>query len=159
MPHAAVPWYNAFMSAFPYSPKRCAKRAPYTKKASRYSLRRACANVLLLLVAAAWPVHAQDDTHDVTWGVNPGDNRQVNEAFKRTGVPREQFKVTKWGKNAHGKSLPVEWRAKDGAVVNLDLGHKMDGPGVPHVGYQTPGKRSAGAVRGHILLDDVPANR
>ena len=102
----------------------------------------------------------QPGPHDLDWrGSGKNVNDAVNEAFKRTGVPREQFKVTKWGKNAHGKSLPVEWRAKDGAVVNLDLGHKMDGPGVPHVGYQTPGKRSAGAVRGHILLDDVPANR
>ena len=30
----------------------------------------------------------------------------------------------------------------------------------PHVGWQTGGKRGAGgAVRGHILLDDVPFNR
>ncbi|WP_376793862.1 polymorphic toxin type 47 domain-containing protein [Thermogemmatispora sp.] len=42
------------------------------------------------------------------------------------------------------------------------MGHKLDGhgPADPHVGYQTPGKRSAGgALRGHIPLDEVPVNR
>jgi putative RNase toxin 47 of polymorphic toxin system len=78
------------------------------------------------------------------------------EAFRRTGVPREQFEVTKWAKSAEGKSLPVEWRAPGGAEVNIDTGHSRYGPGVPHVGYQTPGK---GGSVGHILLDLVRANR
>ncbi|MBA4496330.1 polymorphic toxin type 47 domain-containing protein [Paenactinomyces guangxiensis] len=84
----------------------------------------------------------------------------LDEAFKRTGVPREDFIVTKWGKDANGKSFPVEWRAKNGAEVNIDTGHTKNGPDVPHVGYQTGGKRgSGGAVRGHILVDSVPVNR
>ncbi|GCD83038.1 hypothetical protein PTHTG4_21010 [Parageobacillus thermoglucosidasius] len=51
----------------------------------------------------------------------------LNEAFIRTGVPRTEFTVTKWGRDANGKSFPVEWRAKNG-------------PDVPHIGYQTGGK-------------------
>lgn len=42
----------------------------------------------------------------------------------------------------------------------MDWPHSKDGPDVPHVGWQTGGKRGAGgAQRGHILLDDVPCNR
>ncbi|MEK4381932.1 polymorphic toxin type 47 domain-containing protein [Aeribacillus sp. FSL K6-2848] len=84
----------------------------------------------------------------------------LNEAFIRTGVPRTEFTVTKWGRDANGKSFPVEWRAKNGAEVNIDIGHTKNGPDVPHIGYQTGGKRGGGgAIRGHILVDDVPANR
>jgi uncharacterized protein YukE len=84
----------------------------------------------------------------------------LNEAFIRTGVPRTEFTVTKWGKDANGKSFPVEWRAKNGAEVNIDIGHTKNGPDVPHIGYQTGGKRGGGgAIRGHILVDDVPVNR
>jgi RHS repeat-associated protein len=97
---------------------------------------------------------------DLDWrGSGRGVGEALNEAFTRTGVPRHQFRVTRWGKNAEGKSFPVEWRAKGGAEVNIDIGHASDGPSAPHVGFQTPGKRSAGAVRGHILLDHVPVNR
>ena len=84
----------------------------------------------------------------------------IDEAFNKTGVPKENFEVTKWGIDKNGKTFPVEWRAEGGAEVNIDVGHKLDGPADPHVGYQTAGKRSAGgAVRGHILLDEVPYNR
>lgn len=78
------------------------------------------------------------------------------EAFNRTGVTSDQFEVTRWAKDAQGKSFPVEWRAAKGGEVSIDLGHSRKGPGVPHVGYQTPGKQR---IRGHILLDDVNANR
>ncbi|GAE91031.1 hypothetical protein JCM21531_4704 [Acetivibrio straminisolvens JCM 21531] len=84
----------------------------------------------------------------------------MEEAFKRTGVPKEKFEVTEWAKDVNGKSFPVEWRAKNGAEVNIDIGHTTHGPDVPHIGYQTGGKRnSGGAIRGHILVDDVPINR
>ena len=66
------------------------------------------------------------------------------------------------GKNKNGKSFSVEWRADNGAEVNIDLGHFLhgDAPTVPHVGWQTGGKRAnGGAVRGHIFVDDVPYNR
>jgi hypothetical protein len=84
----------------------------------------------------------------------------VDEAFRRTGEPRESFRVTQWGKDANGKSFPTEWRSPSGAEVSVDMAHLKNGPNVPHVGWQTAGKRSAGGkVVGHILLDDVPVNR
>lgn len=84
----------------------------------------------------------------------------LEEAFKRTGKDKSDFEVTKWGKNADGKSFPVEWRTKNNAEVNIDIGHTKKGPDVPHIGYQTEGKRKlGGAVRGHIFVDDVPFNR
>jgi RHS repeat-associated protein len=94
---------------------------------------------------------------DLDWrGTSKGLREAVKEAFRRTGVPKDRFQVWQWGKDAHGKSFPVEWRAKGGAEVSIDVGHTRNGPGVPHVGYQTPGK---GNIVGHILLDDVPVNR
>ena len=86
----------------------------------------------------------------------------VDLAFEKTGVPREEFEVTKWGKDKEGKSFPVEWRANNGAEVNIDTGHSLNSqaPTSPHVGWQTGGKRgTGGAVRGHIFIDDVPYNR
>ncbi|HYV44077.1 MAG TPA: polymorphic toxin type 47 domain-containing protein [Myxococcaceae bacterium] len=98
-----------------------------------------------------------DPAKDLDWR---GTGRTVEdglaEAFRRTGIPREEFEVTKWARTAEGKSFPVEWRAPGGAEVNIDTGHARYGPGVPHVGYQTPGK---GGSVGHILLDVVRANR
>lgn len=43
----------------------------------------------------------------------------------------------------------------------LSIAHaRYVGPDVPHVGWQTPGKRnSGGGERGHILLDEVPTGR
>ncbi len=94
---------------------------------------------------------------DLDWrGKGKSHNDAIDEAFRRTGVPREDFEVTKWGKDAHGKSHPVEWRAKGGAEVNVDWPHAKNGPALPHVGYQTPGK---GNAAGHIILDSVPYNR
>ncbi|MGZ3461574.1 MAG: polymorphic toxin type 47 domain-containing protein, partial [Archangium sp.] len=99
--------------------------------------------------------------NDLDWrGTGKGVSDALDEAFKRTGVSREEFAVTKWGRDKFGKSAPVEWRAPNGAEVNIDMGHIKNGPSSPHVGFQTPGKRGdGGAVRGHILLDDVPFNR
>ncbi|MGN6492769.1 MAG: polymorphic toxin type 47 domain-containing protein [Agriterribacter sp.] len=87
-------------------------------------------------------------------------NDALEDAFQKTGVNKDEFKVTKWGKNSYGKSVPVEYRSSNGAEVNVDFGHSTDGPSVPHIGWQTPGKRSSGGgERGHILVDDVPAGR
>ncbi|WP_092263694.1 polymorphic toxin type 47 domain-containing protein [Deinococcus reticulitermitis] len=97
-------------------------------------------------------------------GTGLSQRNALDEAFRRIGVPRDQFEVTRWGKTAEGKSFPVEWRVtkgpNTGAEVNIDWPHSKNGPEVPHVGYQTAGKRgSGGAVRGHILLDLVTCNR
>jgi hypothetical protein len=98
-----------------------------------------------------------DPAKDLDWrGTGRTLEDALAEAFKRTGLPRDQFKVTKWAKSADGKSFPVEWRAPGGAEVNIDTGHGRYGPGVPHVGHQTPGK---GGSVGHILLNFVRANR
>ena len=86
----------------------------------------------------------------------------LKDAFNKTGVSKKDFNVTKWGKDKNGKSFPVEWRANNGAEVSIDLGHSPHGeaPTVPHVGWQTGGKRgNGGALRGHIFVDDVPYNR
>lgn len=98
---------------------------------------------------------------DIDWrGKGKTFLQGLEEAFSRTGTPRNEFIITKWGKDKLGKSFPVEYRAKNGAEVNIDIPHKLDGPAEPHIGYQTPGKRSAGgAVRGHIIMDEVPVNR
>jgi hypothetical protein len=72
----------------------------------------------------------------------------LDEAFKRTGVPRE-------------------WSGPNGANVKMDIpqwnnvkpdGTLGEGPHQPHIGYQTPGK-GANRTRGHIFVDDVPATR
>jgi len=99
--------------------------------------------------------------NDLDWrGSGRGQRDAVAEGFNRTGEPRSNFEVTKWGKDEHGKSFPVEWRSSSGAEVNIDMGHLNNGPGTPHVGWQTGGKRGAGgAARGHILVDDVTVNR
>jgi hypothetical protein len=91
----------------------------------------------------------------------------LDEAFKRTGVPRDQFKVTKWGRDQNGKSIPVEYSGPGGASVNMDIpkwnnvkanGSLGEGPHQPHIGYQTSGKGSS-RVRGHIFVEDIPATR
>ncbi|MEF2246470.1 S8 family serine peptidase [Paenibacillus sp. IITD108] len=91
----------------------------------------------------------------------------LDEAFKRTGVPKDQFNVTKWGKDKNGKSVPVEWSGPNGANVNMDIpqwnnvksdGTLGEGPHQPHIGYQSPGK-GTNRTRGHIFVDDVPATR
>jgi len=91
----------------------------------------------------------------------------LDEAFKRTGVPKEEFTVTKWGTNEYGKSIPVEWQGPNGANVNMDIpqwnnvkpnGQLGEGPHAPHIGYQTAGKGS-NRIRGHIFVDKIPATR
>ncbi|RDS92667.1 RHS repeat-associated core domain-containing protein, partial [Pseudomonas fluorescens] len=91
----------------------------------------------------------------------------LDEAFRRTGISRDEYSVSKWGKDQYGKSFPTEWRVQSGpnrgAEVNIDdpiLVPSKEGPKSPHIGYQTPGKRAGGgAKRGHILLKLVPVSR
>ena len=42
----------------------------------------------------------------------------------------------------------------------LDIHLIVKAPTIPHVGWQTGGKRgTGGGTRGHIFVDDVPYNR
>ncbi|MDR0237798.1 polymorphic toxin type 47 domain-containing protein [Acinetobacter sp.] len=104
---------------------------------------------------------------DVDWrGSGKSYLDGLEEAFTRTGVPRNEFKITKWGKTAEGKSIPVQWDGPNGASVNLDIpqfnnmknGVIGNGPASPHIGYQNAGKNSS-RIRGHIFLDNIPATR
>ena len=63
----------------------------------------------------------------------------LEKAFEKTGTPKEDFTVTKWGKDQYGKSYPVEWRASNGAEVSVDIGHSTQSgaPTADHVGWQT----------------------
>jgi RHS repeat-associated protein len=101
---------------------------------------------------------------DLDWrGSGHSLSEMLDEAFRRTGLPREAFGITQWQLNKYGKTVPVEWTAPGGAGVNIDdpiMIPTGEGPQVPHVGFQTAGKRGAGgASRGHILADEVPASR
>ncbi|NUE67746.1 hypothetical protein GYX26_11075 [Snodgrassella sp. ESL0253] len=84
----------------------------------------------------------------------------LNQAFNKLGIDKSEFSVTKWGSDKNGKSFPTEYRVTQGknkgAEVNIDIGHDNYGPGVPHIGFQTPGKNN---ITGHILVDEVPINR
>lgn len=91
----------------------------------------------------------------------------LDEVFKRTGVSKEQFVITKWGKDKHRKSIPVEYSAPpNGANVNMDIpefnnatnGVLGNGPHQPHIGYQNAGKDS-NRIREHIFVDELPATR
>jgi hypothetical protein len=105
---------------------------------------------------------------DVDWRATGKSARDaLDEAFRRTGIPKQEFQVTKWGNNKYGKSMPVEWQGPRGAQVNMDIpewnnvkptGVLGEGPHQPHIGYQTPGRGPA-RIRGHIFVDDVPANQ
>lgn len=105
---------------------------------------------------------------DVDWrGTGKTHLDGLNEAFLRTGISKDSFQITKWGKTADGKSIPVEWEAPNGAQVNMDIpefnnvkasGYLGEGPHQPHIGYQTPGK-GKNRIRGHIFVDNLPATR
>jgi RHS repeat-associated protein len=105
-----------------------------------------------------------DPTRDVDLTGGKGTYRDaLDEAFRRTGIPREKFKASQWQRTIYGKSMPAQWHSASGAVVGVDdpsIVPSAHGPTVPHVGYQTPGKRRTGeGKRGHILVDAVPVTR
>ncbi len=86
----------------------------------------------------------------------------LEKAFEKTGVPKDDFEVTKWAMDQDGEVYPAEWKGPKGAEVSVDTGHPIGSgaPTVDHVGWQSPGKRkSGGAARGHIFVDEVPYNR
>ena len=83
----------------------------------------------------------------------------LDHAFARTLTPREDFVPTKWAARGGEEAHPVEWRAPNGAEVNIDWPHATYGPAVPHVGWQAGGKRRSGGARGHVLVHEVPYGR
>jgi hypothetical protein len=107
------------------------------------------------------PLRYNLGAQDLDWrGTGRSLKEALDEAFRRTGSLREEFEVTRWGRDKYGKSFPAEWRHKSGAEVSIDWPHSANGPDAPHVGWQTSGKRSSGgAARGHIILDEVSYNR
>ncbi len=133
---------------------------------------------MMVMIAKAKQGIKSDDLKGKNWKFNPEKDIDLrgtqathrdalNIAFKKTGVPREQFTVTRWGLDKNGKSIPTEYRAPNGAAVNMDIpewnnvkvnGNLGEGPYSPHIGYQTPGK-GKNKIRGHIFIDDVPATR
>jgi RHS repeat-associated protein len=97
--------------------------------------------------------------NDLDWrGTGKTYRDALSEAFKRTGVDEGQFTPEKWAPTAYGKDIPVEYKGPGGAEVSIDFAHTKNGPDVPHVGWQSPGK-GANQQSGHILLDEVPAGR
>ncbi|WP_343605920.1 polymorphic toxin type 47 domain-containing protein [Fluviicola sp.] len=94
-----------------------------------------------------------DASKDLDWrGKGATHLDALDEAFERTGVPKEKFKETQWAKNKHGKTIPVEWEGPNGENVNMDIpewnntekirdGKKItleygSGPHQPHIGYK-----------------------
>jgi RHS repeat-associated protein len=105
-----------------------------------------------------------DPAKDLDWSAGDKTYREaLDKAFELTGVPKDEFVPTAWAKSIYGKTVPVEWQAPGGAIVNVDdptIIPSGEGPQKPHVGYQSPGKRGRGGrQRGHILLPSVPATR
>lgn len=92
---------------------------------------------------------------DLTW------RDALNEAFRRTGVPKDRFSITQWARDMWGKTFPTEWRgpAGTGAEISVDWPHLgyTKGPDVPHIGWKV-GRGTTRRV-GHIFLDWVPIGR
>jgi hypothetical protein len=107
------------------------------------------------------PLRYKLGPNDLDWrGTGKTVQDALNDAFGKTGIPKSEFVVTKWGKDIYGKSHPVEWRHPSGAEVNIGWPHAKNGPDAPHVGLQTGGKRgSGGALRGHTIIDEIISNR
>ncbi|MBK8396878.1 MAG: hypothetical protein IPL26_16820 [Leptospiraceae bacterium] len=95
--------------------------------------------------------------HDIDWrGTGKKLDEALKEAFRLTGVPIENFRITQWSTDEHGKTFPVEW-VGDQAEVNIDAPHIKKGPDVYHVGFKS-GKKTSKIV-GHIFLDYIPYGR
>jgi hypothetical protein len=141
------------------------KKAPKDKRKEIFSegLNELSAMLTAIGRDFAIPVRYEPEgsTENIRWqGTGKTLEEALELAFQKTGVPKVNFKITKYGKDRLGKSHAVEYQSPDGAEVSIDFPHEKEGPDVAHVGWQTPGKRGkGGAKRGHILLDDVPYNR
>ncbi len=104
--------------------------------------------------AGTWKFDATKDIDFRAEGKSFG--AALDRAFEATGVPRGEFRATKFARDAHGKTRAVEWVGPGGAEVNVDFPHARNGPAEPHVGYRLPGK---GGIVGHVILTEVPVNR
>jgi len=102
---------------------------------------------------------------DLDWrGTEKTYRDALDEGFRRTGYPKEQFEVSKWAKDINGKSIPVEYIGPDGAMVDIDMAHDgisksgewESGPDAPHIGWQVGRKNK---IVGHIIIDEVPTSR
>ncbi|WP_430458808.1 polymorphic toxin type 47 domain-containing protein [Pseudomonas sichuanensis] len=99
-----------------------------------------------------WKFDPEKDLDYRTLPGNPFEQVRIalDEAFRRTGVPKSEFEVVKWVKTGMGSHIPPNGRLKRGKYggeVNIDdpeLVGSTKGPKVPHVGYQTEGKRERG---------------
>jgi len=104
--------------------------------------------------------------HDIDLrGSRTGYRDALDIAFEHTGQPGEKFMVSKWARDANGKSIPVEYIGPDGSYVDIDFAHSPSydrkgmwatGPDSPHIGW-TSGKNNK--TTGHILIDAVPTGR
>ena len=102
---------------------------------------------------------------DLDWrGTEKTYRDALDEGFRRTGYPKEQFEVSKWARDINGKSIPVEYIGPDGAMVDIDMAHNSvsksgeweSGPDAPHIGWQVGRKNK---TVGHIIIDEVPTSR
>jgi hypothetical protein len=106
--------------------------------------------------------YRSDPAVDADWrGTGRTLREAIDEAFRRTGISRDRFVATAFARSSSGRSAPVEWRARGGAGVSIELPREAtssssDTPDAAHVAWQTAGKKS---VTGHILLDGVPYGR
>ena len=97
-------------------------------------------------------------------GTGKDYHEALDIAFEKTGYSREQFIVSKWARDANGKSIPVEYIGPNSSMVDIDIEHYgidrrgnwATGPDAPHVGWEVGRKNSR---VGHIILDSVPTGR
>ena len=72
------------------------------------------------------------------------------QCLSKTGVPRSEFEVTKWGRDRYGKSFSTEWRHPSAVGDQHRPPPFQERSRCPHVGWQTGGKRgSGGEARPH----------
>ncbi len=92
--------------------------------------------------------------NDLDWrGTRKTLDDALKEAFKRTGIPIDEFQVTSWEIDEYGKTRPVVWSVMGRGEVNIDAPHTRSGPDVFHVGYKVYGNKKK---VGHIFLDCLP---
>lgn len=78
-----------------------------------YEARPAGADFEIFLIASehfVWRTSWRPGPNDLDWRSTGKTYRDaLDEAFRRTGVPKDEFQITKWPKSIDGKSFPVEW--------------------------------------------------